>query len=304
MAKVLNLFDFTKAELPDVLFQLKVHQKDLDQKIYKAAEHFLTIEDQSDEIQKGDIVAVKVDSKDPMLCSDCDRFNLGKGFYSEEIEAALLGKKTGDTISAKMADSPVEVTVLWHKRRIVPELTDDMAARLGLEDVSTRAEYDAYAFAELEEEDKEKKQNAIWLMVSKQLVENSTFELEPSEIENQFIKDMSYLQAELGEDFAEFMKAKFHGKTMEECQQKYREEIDKTLKLCAIAEPMAEEEDVHFTEDDYNAMIESMMSDEYTEEELKQSMSYGDYVKMQLEEYLKASILAYFDDRFTTTLVE
>ena len=304
MVKVIRLYDFKKCDLPDVLFQITVHQKDIDARIEKAAEHFLTIEDQSGEIKTGDIVAIKVESDDSFVNSECDRLSVGRGFYSEKVEQALLGKKSGETFTMDMDGTPAKITVLWVKRRVVPKLTDDMAANLGVEDVATVEEYKAYVIAELENEDKEKKQNAILLMVSKKLLEETEFEVDESEVEAQFKKDISYMRGELENDFEEFMRVKYHGETLEEQERNFKEEIEKTLKLCAIAAPMAEKDGIEWTEDDYNAVIDDMVNEMYTREELEASMSYEDYVKQQLQEYLKGKVLEYFDDRFTMTIVD
>lgn len=330
MVKVLKLFDFTKCELPDVLFDIKVKQEDIDFEIIKAAEHFLTIEQQDGPIENGDIVAVKIVSEDILLASECERLSVGKGFFSKDIESALVGKKKGETFTVTVGGSvdgsdglldgsqdasqdglqdgsqdgtKAEVTVLWIRRRVVPKFTDEMASAMGVEDVSTVSEYTDYVTEELANEDKEKKQNAIWLMVSKKLLEESEFEVDQADIDAQYKKDIAYLQGELEDDFEEYMQVKYHGSTLEESKQGFREEIERTLKLCAIAEPMAKEEGVEWTREVYDATIDEMVSEDYTREELEASMSYEDYVKQQLEEFLKAVILEYFDERFTVTVI-
>ena len=303
MVKVLKLFDFTKCELPDVLFDIKVKQEDIDFEIIKAAEHFLTIEQQDGPIENGDIVAVKIVSEDIPLASECERLSVGKGFFSKDIESALVGKKKGETFTVTVGGTKAEVTVLWVRRRVVPKFTDEMASAMGVEDVSTVSEYTDYVTEELANEDKEKKQNAIWLMVSKKLLEESEFEVDQADIDAQYKKDIAYLQGELEDDFEEYMQVKYHGSTLEESKQGFREEIERTLKLCAIAEPMAKEEGVEWTREVYDATIDEMVSEDYTREELEASMSYEDYVKQQLEEFLKAVILEYFDERFTVTVI-
>lgn len=314
MVKVLKLFDFTKCELPDVLFDIKVKQEDIDFEIRKAAEHFLTIEQQDGPIENGDIVAVKIVSEDILLASECERLSVGKGFFSKDIETALVGKKKGENFTVTVNGSQdgsqdgsdgtkAEVTVLWVRRRVVPKFTDEMASAMGVEDVSTVSEYTDYVTEELANEDKEKKQNAIWLMVSKKLLEESEFEVDQADIDAQYKKDITYLQGELEDDFEEYMQVKYHGSTLEESKQGFREEIERTLKLCAIAEPMAKEEGVEWTREVYDATIDEMVSEDYTREELEASMSYEDYVKQQLEEFLKAVILEYFDERFTVTVI-
>ena len=303
MVKVLKLYDYAQCPLPDKLFEIKIPQKKIDEKIEKAAEHFLTIEDQAGAIENGDIVAVKIASADPFLASECERFSVGKGFFDKDIEAALIGKKKGDTFSMTVNGSSAEITVLWVKRRVVPKLTDAMAAQMGVEDVTTVQEYTDHVTQELVDEDKEKKQNAIWNMVSKKIIEESEFEVDEKEVEAQYKKDVVYLQKELEGDFEEFMQVKYHGKTLEESKQNFKKEILKTLELCAIATPMAEEDGMEWTQEEYNAVIDDMVSEEYSKEELEQSMSYEDYVKQQKEAYLQGKVLECFESRFTVTIV-
>ena len=303
MVKILELYDFTKCTLPEKLFEIRIEQKKIDEKIEKAAEHFLTIADCEDEIQTGDIVAVKIESADSFLQSDCERFSVGKGFFHAEIDAAAVGKKKGDVFDVSVGGTPAHVTVLWVKRRVVPKFTDAMAAQMGIEDVATVQEYTDYVTQELVEEDKEKKQNAIWNMVSKKILEESEFEVDEKEVDVQYKKDLAYLQSELGDDLEEFMQVKYHGKTLEESKRNFRAEIEKTLKLCAIASPMAEEEGVEWTQEEYDAVIDDMVSEEYSREEIEESLSYEDYVKQQKEAYLREKVLEAFDDRFTVKIV-
>ena len=303
MVKVLKLYDYTQCPLPEKLFEIRIPRKKIDEKIENAAEHFLAIEEQTGAIQKGDIVAIKIGSTDPFLASECERLSVGKGFFDKDIEAALIGKKKGDTFSSAVNDASAEITVLWVKRRVVPKFTDAMAAQMGIENVATVQEYTDYVTQELVEEDKEKKQNAIWNMVSKKIIEESKFEVDEKEVDAQYKKDIVYLQKELEGDFEEFMQVKYHGKALEESKQNFKKEIVKTLELCAIATPMAEEDGMEWTQEEYNAVIDEMVSEEYSREELEQSMSYEDYVKQQKETYLQGKVLECFESRFTVTIV-
>ena len=303
MVKVLKLFDFTKCELPEELFKIKIQQKEIDKKIEKAAEHFLTIKDQEGAIQNGDIIAVKIESHDSFIQSECERFCVGKGFFYNEIEKAAVGEKKGDAFDVSIEGMSAHVTILWAKRRIVPKFTDAMASKMGIEDISNVREYTDYVTQELVDEDKEKKQNAIWLMVSKKLVEESKFEVDEEEIDLQYKRDIAYLQSELEDDFEEFMQVKYHGKTLDESKQNLKKEIENTLKLCAIAAPMAEKDGVEWTKDEYDAVIDDMISEEYSREDLEQSMSFDDYVKQQTEAYLQGKVLEFFDSRFTVEII-
>ena len=302
MTKAIKVYDYRQCELPDILFEIKINQKDIDEKVFKAAEHFLTLEEQTGEIKKGDIAAIKIESEDKFISSECERLSVGKGYHAQEIEDALPGKKKGDVFNVTVEGTPAKITVLWDVRRIVPELDDSMAAKLGIEDVTTKDEYISYVTSELEAEEKEKKNNAIWLIVSRKVLENSEFEMDEAEVENQYKNDIAYLKSELEDDYEEFMQVKYHGKTIAESEENYKKEIIKTMKLCAIAEPMAAEDGIEWTEEEYETVIAEMVSEEYSEEEIKQSMSFEDYVKQQKEDYLREKILEYFDERFKTTI--
>lgn len=303
MVKILKLYDFTKCELPDKLFEIKIKQKDIDDLIEKAAEHFLTIKEREGAVQKGDIAAVKIECADPVISSECERFSVGKGYFYAEIDSAVVGKKKGDVFSVNIGGTDAKVSLLWVRYRSVPEFTDDMAAKMGIEDVSTVGEYTDYVTDELVNAEKEKKQEALWLLVSKKIIEESLFEVDESEIEEQYEKDVAYLENELEGDFEEYMQVKYHGKTLDESKKNFRGEIEKTLKLCAVAEPMAKEDGVEWTRDDYEATIDEMVSEDYSKEELMESMSYEDYVKQQKETYLKAKIFEYFDERFNVEII-
>ena len=304
MIKILKLFDFKKCELPEKLFEIKIPQAKIDEKIEKAAEHFLTIEEQDGAVQNGDIAAVRIESPDSSIQSDCERFSVGKGFFYQEIDSEILGKQKGDSFSLKIGDVSAKITVLWVKRRVVPDFTDAMAAQMGIEDVANVREYTDYVTQELADEEKEKKQNGIWLLVSKKIIEESSFEMDAQEVEAQYKKDTDYLQNELGDDFEEFMQVKYHGKSLEESKQNFKKDIEKTLKLCAIAAPMAAEDGIEWSREEYEAVIDDMVSEDYSRDELEQSMSFDDYVKQQTEEYFKGKVLEYFDDRFSIEIVQ
>ena len=303
MVKVLKTYDYTKCELPEKLFQIKIPQKKIDEKLKTAAEHFLTIEEVNDKIKKGDIVAIRIVSDDVLLASECERLSVGKGYFSEAIESALIGKKKDDEFTLDNNGEKSEIKVLWVRRRIVPVLTDKMVKALDIEDVTTVDEYKDYVTDGLVEEDKEKKNNAIWLMVSKKMLAESEFVVDEKEIDTQYKHDIAYLQSELEGDFEEFMQVKYHGKTLEESKKNFRKEIEKTLKLCALAEPLVKEDGVEWTREEYDAVIDDMVNGEYSKEELTESMSYEDYVKQQTENYLEGKVLSAFDSRFTVTIV-
>ena len=306
MAKVKVLFDFKQAQLPDRLFQIQVKRSAIEKKLYETAERFLTIESQEGEIIKNDIVAVCLKSEKPYLASECERLRVGRGFFYPEVEEALMDKKAGESFSCEIDGEKVEVEILSVKRRVVPALCDAYIKELGLDEISTLAEYTEYVTAELAEEDKEKKEAAICKLVNRQLVEKSEFILEDGEVENSYQEMLQSFEEETEsqEEFENIMFHLYHVKDLEAAKKKMKEQVEEQIKLTALAEAFAEENQLSWSEEDYEAFIQASISDKMSEEELREAVPMEDFLLQQKVDYLQTMEVACFEDRFTREVVE
>ena len=305
MAKVIELFDYRNAELPERLFAIKIRQQEIDKKLFEAAERFLTIEAQTGEIVKNDIVAVSMESKNSLLTSECERFRVGRKFFYPEIETQIPGHKAGDTFVCQIDGEDVSVHVISVKRRIVPVLTDALVAKIGLDDIQTVAEYTNYVTEELVEEDKEKKQGAVCTLVNRQLIEKSVFELEENEVEDTYQQQLQELEAEIDdpEEFEKLMFHVYHAKTMDAAKANMKKEVEKQIKITAVAEKIALENGKNWSEQDYDEFVKASVNERVTEEEFRADFSLEEFIQQQKLEYLQEQELDFFDDRFHSEVI-
>ena len=146
------------------------------------------------ELQKGDIAVIDLESS-------LDRFDrkgltlaVGSGLFDKELEAALIGKKTGDEFTAAVKGTPVKVTVKSGKRTVFPQPTDEMAKQYaesieGMEDIATVAQYIEHVKAQYITE---QKQNTIFRTLDEMLqyvLTHSDWEFDDHELE-EIYKDM------------------------------------------------------------------------------------------------------------------
>ena len=305
MAKVIHLFDYRKAELPEHLFKIKIRHQAIEARMKEAAERFLTIEAQSGEIIENDIVAVSIKSDCPWVNSESEYFRVGQGYSYPEIEAQIKGKKVGDEFQCEIDGQPASVKVLSVKRRIVPELTDAHVVCLDIEGVSTVAEYEKYIQNILAEEDKEKKLKAVCILVNRQLIQNSEFEMAADEVENSYQNQLRGFEEEVEDanEFEQVMLHLYHAKTLDAAKENMRKNVEKEIKIQAIAECIAGQNGQSWSEKEYEAFIEASVDERTSEEEMRENVSLEDFIRMQEVEYMQTLECEFVDNRFTVEVL-
>ena len=92
------------------------------------------------------------------LASDCPRFQrekvrfvAGSGMFHKELEDMSTGMEVGETREAVLPEGKVSLTLTGVMNRVVPEASDEMVEKLGLEGVHTVAAYRAYLLEQQKE---------------------------------------------------------------------------------------------------------------------------------------------------------
>lgn len=167
--------DFCEIDVPEALFELKISKSILKNGARDAAERFLTIIPVDGPMQPGDIVAVKYPDDSAEGGAAEAHFSAGRGFFQADAERALLGAMVGETRRISLWGSVMPVTVTSIKRRSVPEFTDEIVKRLGIEGVSTVAEYEKHLIDRRAERLRRDREETITEYVAKHVVERSEF---------------------------------------------------------------------------------------------------------------------------------
>ena len=96
----------------------------------------------------GDMVRCSLHSALPRFQKDGIRFVAGSGMYNPTLEALAIGMQAGETRTATLPEGEVALTVQAVQKRVVPALTDEMAAASKLPGVRTVAGYRRYLLAQ------------------------------------------------------------------------------------------------------------------------------------------------------------
>lgn len=105
--------------------------------------------------ETGDTLTLKTVSTLPKFNKSKVTVSIGRGLYDKGLEAAMVGKKAGDTCTVTVKEQNVEVTVLGIKRKVVPAPTDEMVVQLQAKDfedklITTVDDYIAFVMKEKE----------------------------------------------------------------------------------------------------------------------------------------------------------
>ena len=138
-----SLYDFRKVQVPQKLLELEVSEEAVARELAATAERFLTIETVTDGIRAGDIVQIQFPGEEAGQMQIM-QINMGLGFAGKALEDGLLGLRRGDEKVLPVENRRIPVQVVSVKRRKVPELTDELIGRLGLENIKTVVQYREY----------------------------------------------------------------------------------------------------------------------------------------------------------------
>lgn len=134
-------------------------------------------------VEDGDFVTLRCGSAVARFNKAAIPVTVGRGVFSRELEARLVGLRAGETARLQVDGQAVEVTVLEIKRRILPPLTDEAVKSWAMEGVDSvealrRSVYNAQKREWLEEMTPAL---AVWL--SEQECGKSAFLLDGQELE-------------------------------------------------------------------------------------------------------------------------
>ena len=109
----------------------------------------LTTLGQDEPIQEGDAVIFSVTGGTGKYNKPKLMVTVGQGLYNKDIEAGMVGHRTGDSYDDQAEDVAVRITILEIRRKTVPEPTDEMAVAMGIEGVTNLEEYRVHLTNEL-----------------------------------------------------------------------------------------------------------------------------------------------------------
>lgn len=142
-SRVLTLKDPRTVKLPEELTRFKPNQEELEQDLRRAVNRFIRWK-KGEKAAGGDMVVCRLASDCPRFQKERVKFIVGSGMFHRELEALADGMTVGETRALDLPEGRVSLTVLEVTNRLVPELTDELVEKMGLEGVRTAADYTGY----------------------------------------------------------------------------------------------------------------------------------------------------------------
>ena len=259
--------------------------------------------EETDVVSEGDTVTLNCASKNPRFSKNEIPVVIGRGLFSRELEKELVGKKTGHSYVISVEDTPVEVTVMRCIHTVLPELSDESIASLGMEGISSVRELKKRCLERqiegfiLEDETPDMASAYVWQQVAK----DSIVKRDPEE--EKHVKERAHKRViELRED----MKDENEEDRFEPDDQMLENIFLSELDLAAVGTVYAERENRLLTEDDYEDYIEKL-HEAYPEKTVEQLRAENDKEIFAISSY--ADILAnmidgYVAECFKTRLTE
>lgn len=142
-ASAIRLCDMDKIAIPPELLKVELDEQKVTDAVARLSLRYAA-ETEAETAEMGDIIHCKPDAnaypdgRDILLYTDVALPG------AEQAAQAAIGKRAGDEFEAVIADKAVHLTVSKIIRRVPAEVNDALIASMGLDGVSTVAEYTAY----------------------------------------------------------------------------------------------------------------------------------------------------------------
>ena len=256
-----KLYDFRQTAIAPALLQAEVTGEELAEQMKQAAARFTTISQVELPIENGDVVALEfADEKQPGGVRRVYA-NVGKGLT--DVEESLPGLRTGDGVQMMYAGKTVDAKIVFVKRLWVPELDDGYVQQLGIENVTTVADFEQHSFQQLALRQRKRKFQGIMGLVSKAMMANTEFA--PVEEDNAWYVALHGSMVARGQAYADREGKTFEqvlpllvrmpDKGLEECRQALKQMCIDRAKEGALGQAYAKENGVEFADEGDTAAL-------------------------------------------------
>lgn len=208
---------------------------------------------------------------------------IGSGMFIDGFESGLIDQKVGDTVTLELtfpenyADSTkagvkaeFDVTINSIQQYIIPDLTDDYVAGLGIMDefghsVATVDEYRAFVRNYLIERNERDYTSRLEAAIMDVLLEKSVFKQDPPKVMVARLNDYmvegltSLAYQQYGTDLMTFM-MKNYNSTAESYLDDIRKMAEEYVRESIILQAIADKENLSISDDELNAMLENAVN--------------------------------------------
>ncbi len=175
-SRVLTLKDPKSVDFSPYLEPFVLDQERLNHELNRIANPYIRWENGTT-LFSGDMAVCRLESDCPRFNKESIRFVAGSGLFHRELEALAVGMTVGETRQIDLPEGRVALTLTQVTNKIVPEISDEMVEKLGLEGIHTVADYTTYLTVQQKEETFQKRVYEPLNYLIRQVIDNSEFVL-------------------------------------------------------------------------------------------------------------------------------
>lgn len=194
-SRLIKEFDFREADVSGEDFTYEIDKKFIEKELLHIRKKNKIV-NEVEEVKAADIVVFSLKSINPKLNREKVSINAGLGLFNKEIEAALIGMKKGESKTIEVDNESVGIDIINVKRSEIPELTDEMAKKEKIDnitDVKSLMEYLEQLYEDEKNKAIDEKSYNLVENVIKQVVTKSKFDIKEEDI--QYLSDLEINKA-------------------------------------------------------------------------------------------------------------
>ena len=271
-SKANTVYDYHLIDLSEFAVSLKA-----DERRYEAdMKNFLrgySGKIEADEICRDDLVQLSLESVNPRFNKSHMTLRVGIGLYSRELEDKLVGLKLNEQKTLEVSDDDVTVTIEKISREVLPEVTDELALKTGIEGIATAD--DLREFIRFKQYDSvlEEKADDAFVYLGGEVARRSDIVLDDEELEIANADLWAQTEEALGDATDEEIVERT-GNTRDDIRNQGKLIAENTLQCAAIGQELFELEDT-----DYSEFIKRKAAgEEISEEEAASRMTMTQYM--------------------------
>lgn len=304
-SKVEFIYDYKNVNVSNELLNIELDEKDVKKSLeYISKQNAKKIE--VDAVKNGDEVTIE-------LKSDLAKYNkaniiviAGMGLFNKAIEEKLINMKKNEIKKVFVDNYPVEIKILNIKRKVIPNVTDKMIAKLGIEKVKTVDEYKKHCYEEAARKEKENGFYKIYNPIIDEVVKKSKFNLVNEDIEELVDCQLDRCRAIAKEQNMDFdtmtreqLLAAIPCGSIPEFKEYLNETYKTNLGWTLIAMEYAKKENVVFNECTYNEYLKKVAAEEKKDiEKEKKVFPYLIYILSSYGMYMTKKIKKYYEPKY------
>lgn len=192
---VITLCPPENIQIPEEFLVISVDEERAEEELQRLSLRYAK-EKEEETAQKGDTVFCRADDQS---YPDGRTILLYTGVEmpgAEEASKAVLGKKAGEEVLAKLGGKDVTLTVEKVIRLFPVEVNDALIASMGLENIQTVAEYRSFTAEKIRQDAKMEKHKMAMAYIEQQMESNSTFAYEEEALNRELEENREAIQAD------------------------------------------------------------------------------------------------------------